>query len=733
MLRVILLPFLLIAAMSSPSHAATGKGPVRAPLPAPEEIAKLPPDGGEEFNRLIFEQSPYLLQHARNPVDWYPWGEEAFAKAKAENKPIFLSVGYTTCHWCHVMEHESFEDEEVAQAINAGFVPIKVDREERPDIDEVYMTVTQAMTGSGGWPMTVIMSPDKKPFFAGTYFPKTDRPGRSGLLTILGVFQQLWTEQREKLLSESDRVVAFLQSRATATAGELPGAALLEKAYPHFLETFDPKNAGFGGAPKFPVPANLSFLVRHHQRSGEAPALDMVDRTLTAMRLGGIYDQIGFGVHRYSTDRVWLVPHFEKMLYDQALFVMALTDAYQAGGNPFHADTAREVLSYVLRDLTAPEGGFYSAEDADSEGKEGTFYLWTPQEVIEVLGESEGAWFNQLFQIVPEGNFLEEATRVKTGENIPHLREPVPADLRERVEAARRKLFEHREKRVHPQKDDKILTDWNGLMIAALARAAVVFESAPYREAATRAADFALTRLRREDGRLLKRYRAGQAGLAAHLEDYAFLVWGLIELYQATFEPKYLAAALELTEVMDAHFWDAKDGGYFMTADDSEELLVRSKTLYGGAIPSGNAVASLNLARLHRLTGRTELGERLDDLLRAFGQSISEAPNAFPVVLQTVDFLTGPAREIVIAGEPGDPAVKELLAAARKAFRPNQVVLFRPAGENPEIAKFAPFTAAQDAIGGKATAYVCENFACKLPVHTVPELEELLRGTISKP
>jgi uncharacterized protein YyaL (SSP411 family) len=724
-----LLLLLLVAAMKT----AAASGPVRLPLPSAAEIAKLPPDGGEEFNRLIFEQSPYLLQHARNPVDWYPWGEEAFAKARAGNKPVFLSIGYTTCHWCHVMEHECFEDQEVAAAINAGFVAIKVDREERPDLDEVYMTVTQAMTGSGGWPMTVILSPDKKPFFAGTYFPKSDAPGRTGLLTILGVFQRLWTEQPDKLLSESDRVVAFLRERAATRGGELPGAAVLDQAYAHFLQTFDPANAGFGGAPKFPVPSNLSFLAGYHQRTGEAPAMDMVERTLTSMRLGGIYDQVGFGVHRYSTDRVWLVPHFEKMLYDQALFVLALTDAYQAGGNPFHAATAREVIDYVLRDLTAPEGGFYSAEDADSEGREGTFYLWTPREVVEVLGESEGAWFNQVFGIEAEGNFLEEARRVRTGENIPHLRQPIPAELRDRAETARRKLFAHREKRVHPQKDDKILTDWNGLMIAALARASVVFGSEAYREAAGRAADFALTRLRREDGRLLKRHRAGQSGLTAHLEDHAFLVWGLIEVHQATFEPRFLQAALELTEIMETRFRDKDGGGYFMTADDSEALLVRTKSLYGGAIPSGNAVASLNLVRLHRLTGRAELATRAGDLLKAFGQSIAEAPHAFPVVLQTVDFLTGPTREIVIAGESGDPVVRDMLVAAQRTFRPHQVVHFRPAGPDPEIARLAPFTGAQDAVGGKATAYVCENFACKLPVHSVAELETLLRGTKPKP
>ena len=724
MTRAILLLFLF----ALPMRISAATGPVREPLPSAAEIAKLPPDGGAEFNRLIFEHSPYLLQHARNPVDWYPWGEAAFAKAKAENKPIFLSVGYTTCHWCHVMEHESFEDPEVAKAINEGFVPIKVDREERPDIDEVYMTVTQAMTGSGGWPMTVIMTPDKKPFFAGTYFPKNNAPGRTGLITILGLFRKLWAERPDELVSQSDRVIQFLRERSTSTAGELPGAALLDAAYAHFVVAYDPENAGFGGAPKFPVPPNLSLLSRHFRRTGEGKAQEMVDRTLTAMRLGGISDQIGFGLHRYSTDRVWLVPHFEKMLYDQALYVLALLDAYQAGGNEAHAATAREVLTYVLRDLTSAEGGFFSAEDADSEGREGTFYLWTTSEVIQVLGEAEGAWFNERFQIGEEGNFLEEASREKTGENIPHLKEALSPAERERAELARQKLFVHREKRVHPQKDDKVLTDWNGLMIAALARGAQVLDSVEYREAAIRAADFALTRLRRPDGRLVKRFRDGQAGLTAHLEDYAFLVWGLLDLYEATFELRYLQAAVELTGAMDTHFWDQKSGGYFMTADDSEELLVRTKTIYGGAIPSGNAVASLNLARLHRMTGDVRYADRLDGLLKAFGAQISEAPYLFPVVLHTLEFLHGPAQEIVIAGTPDDPEIARMLRVVRGSFAPSKVVLFRPVGEDPGLAKLAPFAAAQNAIGGKATAYVCENFACKLPVHTAAELETLLAG-----
>jgi uncharacterized protein YyaL (SSP411 family) len=531
------------------------------------------------------------------------------------------------------------------------------------------------------------------------------------------------------LVTQSDRVVQFLKERAARAAGDVPGPVVFDQAYAQFAETYDGENGGFGGAPKFPVPPNLSLLLRHSRRTGDPKGLEMVDRTLTAMRLGGVYDQIGFGLHRYSTDRVWRVPHFEKMLYDQALYVMALLDAYQAGGNELHAQTAREVLTYVLRDLTAPEGGFYSAEDADSEGKEGTFYLWTPTEIVEVLGDTEGAWFNEQFQIVPEGNFVEEARRERTGESIPHLKALVPVESRERIEAARKKLFAHREGRVHPQKDDKILTDWNGLMIAALARAAQVFDSVEYRRAAERAAGFALQSLRLPDGRLVKRFRAGQAGLTAHLEDYAFLTWGLVDLYEATFDSRYFQAAVELTSLTKTHFWDSAGGGFFMTADDSEELLVRTKTLYGGAIPSGNAVAALNLARLHRMTGDNAYEDQLEALIKAFGPSLEEASYLFPVALHALEFVHGAAKEIVISGDPDDAVVRDMLGVVRHMFLPEKVVLFRSIADDPEFADLAPFAALQRAVSGKATAYVCERFACKQPVHTAVELEILLRGS----
>jgi len=699
---------------------------VREPLPSPEEIEKLPPDGGEEFNRLVFEQSPYLLQHARNSVDWWPWCEEAFERAKAEDKPVFLSVGYTTCHWCHVMEHESFEDEEVAGLINERFIPVKVDREERPDIDEVYMQVTQAITGGGGWPMTVVMTPDEDPFFAGTYFPKESVPGRAGLKKVVTELHKAWEERREEVVSTAENISEQLgKFMGGAAGGELePG--ILETAYAQFATQYDEENGGFGRAPKFPVPPNLMFLLRYHQRSGNPTALAMVEKTLTEMRRGGVYDHVGFGIHRYSTDPHWLVPHFEKMLYDQALVTMACVEAHQATGEERYARTAREILTYVQRDMTDPAGGFYSAEDADSEGEEGKFYVWTNEEVIDVLGEEDGAFFIETFQLEEEGNFAEEATRRKTGANIPHLEDELSAGERERVEQLRRKLFERREERVHPQKDDKILTDWNGLMISAFALAAQALDEEEYAETARRAADFVLDELTTGDGRLLKRWRRGEAGLTAHLEDYAFMIRGLLDLYEATFEIRYLEKAVELQGMMDEFFWDEENGGYFTTADDAEKLIVRAKKLYGGAIPSGNGVAVGNLARLHRMTGDPAHQRRGGELIRAFSGDIAERPMAFSFTLCGLDFHFGPTHEIVISGEPGDEGVERMLDAVRRPFLPNQVVLFRSEENADSLAAVAPYTETQVALEGEATAYVCRDFACRAPTTDLATMRESL-------
>ncbi|CAN5427270.1 thioredoxin domain-containing protein [soil metagenome] len=706
---------------------------VRAPLPSQEEIAKLPEDGGDEFNRLIFEKSPYLLQHARNPVDWYPWGEEAFAKAEAEGKPVLMSVGYATCHWCHVMEHESFEDEEVAKMVNDWFVPVKVDREERPDVDEVYMTVTQAMTGSGGWPMTVVMTADQRPFFAGTYFPKNDRLGRPGFTSILSRLHDAWENDRTNVLEVAGNVKEALGGMVVGTPGELPDEAILKGAFQALAPTFDAERGGFGSAPKFPTPPLLSFLLRFYDRSGEGQALAMVEKTLREMRLGGMYDQIGFGTHRYSTDADWLVPHFEKMLYDQALLAIANLEAYQVTEKPEYAQTAREIFTYVLRDMTSPEGGFYSAEDADSEGEEGVFYLWTPEQVAAVLGDEDARIWNAIFHIQPGGNYADEVSREKTGSSIPHLKVPL-AEAAEAagsdvasVEGMREKLFTARDARVHPLKDDKILTDWNGLMIAALAKGGRVLGDESLTAAAKKAGDFALSTLRTDDGRLVKRYRQGEAGLTAHLEDYAFMVWGLIDLYETTFEVGYLREALALTDVMLASFWDAEAGGLFMTAEDSEELLVRAKKLYGGAIPSGNAVAALNLLRLARLSGRTEYEERYEALAKAFGGELEQQAGVYPQMLIAVDFAAGPAYEVALVGDPESADLRAMLAPIQKRFFPRVVTLFRPAGEaDPAIGQIAEFTQGQVAVDGKATAYVCQNFSCNLPTTEVSKMLELL-------
>lgn len=696
--------------------------PVRLPLPGPEAIAQLPEDGGKEFNRLIFEKSPYLLQHARNPVDWWPWSDEAFARAKKENKPVFLSVGYTTCHWCHVMEHESFEDPEVAELLNRFFIPVKVDREERPDIDEVYMQITQAITGGGGWPMTVVMTPNKHAFFAGTYFPKESVPGRPGIKRVATELHKAWTEKNEEVIDTARNISAQLgQMMGSSPGGDLE-VSLLDQAFESFSERYDPEKGGFAMRPKFPVPPNLMFLLRYHHRTGNAEALEMVEKTLTEMRRGGIYDHVGYGIHRYSTDREWLLPHFEKMLYDQALVVMACLETYQVTGKPRYAQFAREILTYVERDMTSAEGGFFSAEDADSEGEEGKFYVWSVAEIREVLGPDDAEWFIERFNLEEEGNFLEEASREKTGTNIPHLKQDLLDEEQARFDSLRKVLFEKRETRIHPQKDDKILTDWNGLMISAFARASQVLGEERYAEIATQATEFVLTELTEDSGRLLKRYREGEAGLTAHLEDYAFMIWALLDLYETTFDVRHLDQAMTFQGMVDEFFWDEEDGGYFTIADDAEPLIVRAKKLYGGAIPSGNSVSIGNLTRLLRMTGRPHYATREEELIRAFSGELAQNPMVYSLALTFLDFHFGPAYEIVISGEEDG----ELIDALRKPFLPNKVVLRRTPENGEQLASLAPYTETQLAVGGKPTAFVCRNFACQLPTNDVEVMLESL-------
>jgi uncharacterized protein YyaL (SSP411 family) len=690
-------------------------------------------------NRLKNEKSPYLLQHAQNPVDWYPWGDEAFEKSRREDKPIFLSIGYSTCHWCHVMERESFEDEKVAQLLNEVFVCIKVDREERPDIDNIYMTVCQMMTHSGGWPLTILMTPEKKPFFAATYIPKETIQGRLGLLEFIPQVKRMWATRRQEVINAANEITQELTGLHIKTQAQKLGEDTLGKAFEAFVHSFDRRYGGFSNAPKFPTPHNLYFLMRYWKRKNESLALKMVEETLQHMRRGGIYDQIGFGFHRYSTDAEWLVPHFEKMLYDQALIAMAYIEAYQATGKKEYENTAREIFTYVLRDMTDTDGGFYSAEDADSEGVEGKFYLWTEEKIRGILKKDDADLFLAVFKAENSAadSILSEQGLI--GHFIPHLESPLneiaqhlnisEKKLTERLNEIRKKLLESRDKRVHPYKDDKILTDWNGLMVAALARGAQVFNEPVFAEAARRIIGFILNRMRTSDGRLLHRFRDGIASIQATVDDYAFIIWGLLELYEATFEIGHLDTALMLNKHLLDHFWDKKDGGFYFTPDDGEELLVRQKEAHDGAVPSGNSISMLNLLRLARITGNTELESMSAAIGKMFSAQVVQVPTAYTQLLVAFDFALGPSYEVVIAGDLKKRDTKDMVKALRAVFVPNKVVLFRPAVETlPDIERIAPFLKSQLSSSGKATAYVCSNYSCQSPTNSINEMITLLNG-----
>jgi len=699
-------------------------------LPSREEILQLPADGGEKYNRLIFEKSPYLLQHAANPVNWYPWGEEAFQTARQADKPVFLSIGYATCHWCHVMEKESFENQEAAELINENFIPIKVDREERPDIDQIYMTVCQAVTGTGGWPLTVILTPDKKPFFAGTYFPRESRFGRVGLMELIPRVADLWANTRGELLESAEKITAHLQESGRNLTGELE-SDLTHQAFEQLRSRFDSLQGGFGSAPKFPTPHNLLFLTRYWKDSGDPEALEMVETTLQKMRLGGIFDQIGFGFHRYSTDSAWRLPHFEKMLYDQAMLVMAYLEGFLATGKPAYARVVREVLTYVLRDMTAPGGGFYSAEDADSEGEEGLFYLWTEDEFQENLNSQAADLFSSLFNIQKAGNYEDEASGNLTGRNLLYLHAPLE-ELTEQVnlegeqlvqlwEEVRTHLFDIRERREHPLKDDKILTDWNGLMIAALAKAGAGLGESSYIQAANRAVDFIWNHLRDEDGKLLKRYRDGEAGLSAHLDDYAFLIWGLLELHQADFQTEHLIKAITLTEIMIADFWDDEEGGFFFTASGQSDLIHRNKEIYDGAVPSGNSVAYQVLLRLGRILLEPDYQEMARSIGEAFAGQVNQITLGHTMLMAGVLMAESPSSEVVIAGDPDNPDTKEMISKIRALYLPHTILLLRPTDPGPELTGLVPVLEDQVPIEGQATAYVCRNYQCKSPTTDVEE------------
>ncbi|MYK01037.1 MAG: thioredoxin domain-containing protein [Gemmatimonadales bacterium] len=718
------------------------------------------PDSGPRPNRLAREKSPYLLQHAFNPVDWVPWGEEAFARARTEDRPIFLSIGYATCHWCHVMERESFEAEDVAALLNRDFVSIKVDREERPDIDGVYMTACQLMTGQGGWPLTIVMTPDKQPFFAGTYFPRECVAGRAGMLDLLPRLASLWRERRADVEAAGASALAAIREVEVRGLGSGEGALdeeTLRRGFSDLRARFDPHQGGFSRAPKFPAPHQLLFLLRWSDRTGDRRGVEMVEKTLLSMRRGGVFDHVGYGFHRYSTDARWLVPHFEKMLYDQALLAMAYTELWQVTGDDAHRRVAGEIYEYVARDLTDAEGGFYSAEDADSEGREGAFYVWTREEfdgvLARVLGEDAAAIARRAFRVEARGNFADEASGLRTGENILHLGETPAeiaaavgagagaadardvADVEARLEQARRVLFERRAKRERPLLDDKILTDWNGLMIAALARSGLAFGDKSLVEAAARAADFILERLRDGEGRLLHRYRDGDAAIPAGAADYACLMWGTIELYGATFDPRWLRAARELLDPLMERFWDPERFGVFNVDEAQSDVPVRQKELYDGATPSANATTWYVLLRLGRLTGDPELLDRAEALRGALAGPVGGAPSAHAMSLVALDLALGPAHEVVVTGDPGDPGTRRMLDALAGRYAPRTSVLFKPAAPRTEapggpaadpLAEAAPFTAAHDLLEGKATAYVCTGFACRRPTTDIREMMEQL-------
>lgn len=602
-------------------------------------------------NRLLYEKSPYLQQHAHNPVNWFPWKEEAFNKANKENKPVFLSIGYSTCHWCHVMAHESFEDESVARLINEIFIPVKVDREERPDIDKVYMQVAILMTGSGGWPLTIFLTPDKTPFFAATYIPKNNQYGHKGLIEILQQVKELWKYQQNKLLEQGNQLIDALQKNSVNLNGEILTNEILERAYQEFSDRFDNKAGGFGKAPKFPSPHQLLFLLRYWKRTENEQALAMVEKTLQSMQAGGIFDHIGFGFHRYSTDKNWILPHFEKMLYDQALLSMSYLEAYQMTGKIIYSDTARKILNYVTRDMMSEEGGFYSAEDADSEGEEGKYYLWTEKELKDILDKDEFVFVKKYLNIETEGNLYKKGQpgEIFGNRNIFYkgFQEQTRADITKEIvvsdtgkwEKIREKLYGIRAKRIPPDKDRKILTDWNGLIIAALAKAAQVLEDEDFLEVAKEAADFIFRRLEDSSNHLLHRYSEGDAAIPGFLDDYAFLIWGLLELYKATFSNEYLQKALDLNKVLFLDFWDEKNGGFYFTSANNEQLLIRQKEVYDGAIPSGNSVAFYNLIKLADFTGNKQFKQRAYQLLKAFSPMVEQNPSAYAYFLTGVDLL----------------------------------------------------------------------------------------------
>ena len=689
-------------------------------------------------NKLITETSPYLLQHAHNPVYWYPWGEEAFARAKAEDKPVLVSIGYSACHWCHVMEHESFEDEKVAAVMNEHFVSIKVDMEERPDVDKIYMNFVQITTGRGGWPMNVFITPEKLPFFGGTYFPPSPRYGMPSWTQILLSIAEAWRERRDELTRSATEILGELRRLGVNELSPAIDGDMLNFAYSTFAKSFDAKNGGWGGAPKFPQAMSMEFLLRYWKRTGDQGALEMVRKTAEKMANGGIYDQLGGGFHRYAVDAVWLVPHFEKMLYDNAQLIRAYLHLYQATKDEFFRTVAADTLEYVRREMLDPSGGFYSSQDADSEGEEGKFFVWTPAEIVDVLGEEEGRIFNTYYDVTADGNFEgRNIPNVEFGVGLPEFdKRNKPSELsvteaaiggNARFADSRKKLFEAREKRIKPFRDEKVLTAWNGLMLAAFAEAAAILGDDKYLEIARRNADFLLANMIERQAvegtahttRLLRTWKDGKAKLNGYIEDYANLADGLIELYQVSGQVRYLTEARALAETMLSEFWDAEDGGFYFTSTDHEVLIVRNKDFFDNATPSGNSVATDVLFKLAKFYGEERFEMHANTALRAAANQIRRYPQGFGRALSAAEFGLSAVQEVVIVGERGN----DLERAVWSEFRPFKVVAIASA-----LADYIepPLIEGREMIDEKPTAYVCENFVCQLPVTKAKEMAELL-------
>ncbi|OFI06103.1 glycosyl hydrolase family 76 [Clostridium acetireducens DSM 10703] len=677
----------------------------------------------KKANKLINEKSPYLLQHAYNPVDWYPWGEEAFEIAKEENKLVFLSIGYSTCHWCHVMERESFEDEEIAKILNKYFVSIKVDREERPDIDNIYMTFCQMYSGSGGWPLTVIMTHDKKPFFVGTYFPKEDRYGRRGLKDILNSIKDSWIKDKENILILSNNIAEGISKFGISKNQGKINKDIVNITFKDLKQSFDKKYGGFSIQPKFPLSHNISFLLKYYFITGENLALYMAEKTLQSMYKGGIFDHIGYGFSRYSTDEKWLAPHFEKMLYDNALLITPYTEAYAITKNVFYKDVVDKIVKYLVKNMLDKEGGFYSAEDADSEGVEGKFYLWSRDEIIKILGEEKGEVYCRYYDVTENGNFEHK--------NIPNLIKTdinfIEKDnnLKNLLEQCRNKLFSIREKRIHPHKDDKILTSWNGMIIASLAYAGRVLNNYNYIKIAENVWNFISNKLiSKEDNRLFGVYRKGESYNLAFLDDYAFTIGGLIELYQSTFKLYYLKKAIELNNNMLNLFWDNDNGGLYFYGEDSEKLIARNKESYDGAIPSGNSVAALNMVNLSKFTNDLDLEDKINKQFFAFGEEINKNPLGYSNFVIAFMSYYESIKQIVITGNKEDADTKAILEKVNSKYNPFSIIILND--ESSELFKVNSFLKEQKKVNNKTTIYICENFSCKSPVNNIDELDKLL-------